>query len=261
MSHGVAPFRYPILIHEMVEGIDVYIDLYDLIRVFQAMGNGMTMDPFQAFRLPGRGQRPFHIATYDYQMLIHRQLNANHFDFSRHDLILKKWDISNEKWEMLTIDCHIMVGTFLAYLDKNKTGVFVDHKHDFDKITIFTEVIRKEHPSIPFRMVFDHIKVTTYLDTPGKMPELLLLTITDAIQFPNLRFTSPTVEVKAGEDFSCPICFDNADPHSVIIKTMCGTEKGHRFCKKCIHAWFTIQKTCPNCRAEVMDPVLLPVPM
>lgn len=58
--------------------------------------------------------------------------------------------------------------------------------------------------------------------------------------------TNPTAKQLDGAGTICPICHDNfANP----TRLQCT----HIFCEECVATWFDRERTCPMCRAKVVD--------
>jgi hypothetical protein len=49
------------------------------------------------------------------------------------------------------------------------------------------------------------------------------------------------------EDKTCPICFDDYDDNSMVLKTECM----HHFHEECLKKWIERNKTCPICRTDI----------
>ena len=53
----------------------------------------------------------------------------------------------------------------------------------------------------------------------------------------------------------CPICFEGLQKRKNIKKTICG----HKFCKECIEEWTEKELSCPLCRENLQDKVVIDI--
>ena len=53
----------------------------------------------------------------------------------------------------------------------------------------------------------------------------------------------------------CPICFEEITEKKNIKKTICG----HKFCKECIEEWTEKELSCPLCRENLQDEVVIDI--
>tara|TARA_Y100001933_G_C18508235_1_gene359583 strand:- start:95 stop:382 length:288 start_codon:yes stop_codon:yes gene_type:complete len=53
----------------------------------------------------------------------------------------------------------------------------------------------------------------------------------------------------------CPICFEEITEKKNMKKTICG----HKFCKECIEEWREKESSCPLCRENLEDKVVIDI--
>jgi hypothetical protein len=236
---------------------NTYLEMKNYIRLLQSLPNPST-EYMQTFTFPDE-PKLVSLAPGGMQKIMHKQLEHHGFDFTRFPLKLQKWDVETERWCLLTIDCHLMAASFLVSLNKKLTGQFRDNEHTRQVLNFKTVKMYQDSLLETFNddaLLPDCIHVTAVLTEQTTVDTHLRLTITDEVDFPKLKFTTPAVMATASPDFECCICFGKIDTllngNEKILRTGCGTEQGHCFHKKCIDTWFdTGKSSCPICRTII----------
>eukprot|EP01059_Diplonema_ambulator_P014860 TRINITY_DN2588_c0_g1_i1.p1 TRINITY_DN2588_c0_g1~~TRINITY_DN2588_c0_g1_i1.p1 ORF type:complete len:191 (+),score=31.87 TRINITY_DN2588_c0_g1_i1:44-616(+) len=66
-------------------------------------------------------------------------------------------------------------------------------------------------------------------------------------------FIKPRTATAADESDACPICISNYEPSERMLCLPCS----HEYHDECISAWLSDHKTCPCCKQEITEEVLL----
>ena len=62
--------------------------------------------------------------------------------------------------------------------------------------------------------------------------------------------TAPSADEVKATGGTCPICHDNLNEPTIL-------HCKHIFCEECVATWFDRDRTCPMCRAQVIDKSIL----
>lgn len=219
----------------------------------------------QPFSEPGNSMY-LNLDGLRWQRYLHEKLWFEGFSSANFPFKLEKWDPESNRWLMLTIDCHVIVASYLIFLGKQPDmRRFVDYVHSRQTIDFKTEKVLKTSLGVlrQEERVLDYIEVTPILVTRTERGDVeeeegLRLTVSDNCGlFPNIRFTAPAVMAAPPTDFTCGIClngnFNEDDDRRVdepVFKTGCGGV--HCFHRHCIEGWFSTGKSsCPLCRTTI----------
>lgn len=94
----------------------------------------------------------------------------------------------------------------------------------------------------------DEVMIRRAIDLSLREAENRTLAVTDK-DFAALRRIRIGPRVEDQEPLECSICKDEMCARTVAIVLPCD----HIFCEGCIEPWLKRQRTCPMCRAEVID--------
>jgi hypothetical protein len=247
-----------------------YIQMEDWIRSMLSQPTMLSYNIQQPFLEPGNDVLQS-LKGLRWQRFFYGELWSQGFSCENIPFKLEKWDPENNQWNMLTIDSHVMVAAYLAYLCKNPTEKFDDYLHSHQLIEFTTKVFYKPPTGIisrnhGYNAVLDYIEVTPILVTPamtpgeGNVEESLRLTTSRSDLFPDLRFTTPAVLAPTPDDFRCSICLSGCeimDPCEKVFRTGC-SQTGHSFHRQCIEHWFSTMASgsCPICRATIKHSIV-----